>query len=147
MNPADRGSQILTDTIAERSLDDSRSRAREAARAAEDKQGRDTVGLDVGEVLAIVDWFVITSAGNPRQVRAIAEEVEAKLKASSGEGPLRVEGMDDASWVLLDFGDVVVHVFLDEVRAFYELERLWGDVARLDWEPVAAEEPTSAIAD
>jgi ribosome-associated protein len=111
----------------------SSERAVLAARAADDKQGADTVGLDVGGVLGIVDWFVITSASNPRQVRTIAEEVEARLKAEGGEGPLRREGVDDARWVLLDFGDVVVHVFLDEVRAFYELERLWSDVGRLDW--------------
>jgi ribosome-associated protein len=92
------------------------------------------VVLDVGPVLTIVDWFVITSGSNPRQVRTIAEEVEAGVKAVGGEGPLRVEGLDDARWVLLDYGDVVVHVFLDEVRAYYELERLWGDVPRLDWE-------------
>ena len=104
-----------------------------AARAADDKQGSDIVALDVGGILAIVDWFVITSASNARQVRTIAEEVEEQVKRQSGEGPLRVEGMDDARWVLLDFGDVVVHVFLEEVRAFYELERLWGDVPRLDW--------------
>ena len=104
-----------------------------AARAADDKQGSDIVALDVGGVLAIVDWFVITSAGNARQVRTIAEEVEEQVKRQSGDGPLRVEGMDDARWVLLDFGDVVVHVFLEEVRAFYELERLWSDVPRLDW--------------
>jgi ribosome-associated protein len=92
----------------------------------------------VGEILAIADWFVITSGSNPRQVRTIAEEVEAQVKAATGDGPIRVEGMDDARWVLLDFGDIVVHVFLEEVRAFYELERLWGDVARLDWEPEPA---------
>jgi ribosome-associated protein len=99
------------------------------------------VVLEVGEVLSIVDWFVITSASNPRQVRTIAEEVEARLKAAGSPGPLRTEGLDDARWVLLDFGDVVVHVFLDEVREFYALERLWGDVPRLDWEaatPLAA---------
>lgn len=112
----------------------SRARAVVAARAADDKQGTDILGLEVGGILAIADWFVITSASNPRQVRTIAEEVEAKVKATSGEGPLRTEGMDDARWVLLDFGDVVVHVFLEEVRAFYELERLWGDVPRLAWE-------------
>ena len=122
----------------DRSGTDSRQRAVVAARAADDKQGADTVGLDVGEILAIADWFVITSGSNPRQVRTIAEEVEAQVKAASGDGPIRVEGMDDARWVLLDFGDVVVHVFLEEVRAFYELERLWGDVARLDWEPEPA---------
>lgn len=113
-----------------------------AARAADDKQGSDIVALDVGGILAIVDWFVITSASNARQVRTIAEEVEEQVKRQSGDGPLRVEGMDDARWVLLDFGDVVVHVFLEEVRAFYELERLWGDVPRLDWAAPTADHST-----
>ena len=114
----------------------SRERALAAARAAASKNGTDTVVLDVGEVLAIVDWFVITSGSNTRLVQTLADEVEAALKATGG-GPLRVEGYDDASWVLLDCGDVVVHVFLDEVRSFYELERLWGDVPRLQ-EPAEA---------
>lgn len=112
----------------------SRYRAAVAARAASSKQGDDPVVLEVGGILAIVDWFVITSGSNPRQVRTIAEEVEEQVKALGEGGPFRVEGLDDARWVLLDFGDVVVHVFLDEVRAYYELERLWGDVAPLDWE-------------
>ena len=89
--------------------------------------------LEVGPVLAIVDWFVLTSATNPRQARTIAEEVEEQLRRHDGSGPLRVEGADDARWILLDFGDVAVHVFLEEARAFYDLERLWADVARLDW--------------
>ena len=136
MSPTHERSTVLTDTTTtDRTGSDSRERALMAARAADDKQGSDIVALDVGGILAIVDWFVITSASNPRQVRTIAEEVEAQVKAGSGDGPLRVEGMDDARWVLLDFGDVVVHVFLDEVRAFYELERLWADVPRLDWTP------------
>lgn len=110
----------------------SAERARLAARAAESKQGSDTVVLEVGGVLAIVDWFVVTSAANPRQARTIAEEVEEQLRRRFGDGPLRVEGADDARWILLDFGDVAVHVFLEEARAFYDLERLWSDVARLD---------------
>ena len=114
-----------------------RDRAVAAARAAAEKQGTDTVALEVGEVLAIVDWFVITSGRNERQVRTIAEEVEARLKADEGSRPLRKEGLDDARWVLLDYGDVVVHVFLDEVREYYSLERLWSDVPRLDWEDPA----------
>jgi len=108
-----------------------------AARAAAEKLGIDTVVLEVGSVLSIVDYFVVTSGANPRQVRTIAEEVEERLKAAGGEGPLRVEGLAAATWVLLDFGDVVVHVFQEETRAFYELERLWGDVERLDWEAAA----------
>lgn len=121
-------------------IDDQRGRALAvaAAHAAADKQGTDIVVLEVGEVLTIVDWFVITSASNARQVRTIAEEVEARSKADGGPGPLRTEGLDDARWVLLDFGEVVVHVFLDEVREYYALERLWSDVPRLDWESVPA---------
>lgn len=115
----------------------SRERAVVAARAAASKRGTDTVVLDVAEVLSIVDYFVITSASNSRLVQTLADEVEAALKVSGG-GPLRVEGYDDASWVLLDCGDVVVHVFLDDVRAYYELERLWADVPRLRVEPAEA---------
>jgi ribosome-associated protein len=102
------------------------------AHAAADKLGDDTIILEVGSVLSIVEHFVITSAPNSRQVRAIAEEVEDRLKRATGAGPIRVEGLDDATWVLLDYGDVVVHVFLDETREFYDLERLWRDVPRIE---------------
>ena len=105
-----------------------------AARAAADKLGTDTVVLEVGDVLSIVEYFVITSAPNTRQVRTIAEDIEEQVKLAGGSGPLRVEGLDDSTWVLLDYGDVVVHVFLSETREFYDLERLWSDVGRLDWE-------------
>ena len=102
-----------------------------AARAADDKQGRDTIVLDVGAVLSITDYFVITSAGNDRLVRTITEEVENRVKDGGGPSPLRVEGLDDLRWVLLDYGDFVVHVFLEETRQYYELERLWSDVPRV----------------
>src|SRR5205807_2904257 len=84
----------------------------------------------VGDVLAICDAFVLTSGRNTRQVRTIAEEAEAKVKAEGGGAPLRVEGWQHAEWVLLDYGDFVVHVFLDETRRFYQLERLWKDAPR-----------------
>jgi ribosome-associated protein len=105
-----------------------------AARAASAKQGQDTVILAVGHTLAITDAFVITSGSNPRQVRAIADEVELRLKEAGAPGPRRIEGLDDARWVLMDFGDFVVHVFLDEVRDFYELERLWADAETWAWD-------------
>ncbi len=95
--------------------------------------------LEVGQVLAIVDWFVITSASNPRQARTIAEQVEEQLRLHDGSGPLRTEGVDDARWILLDYGDIAVHVFLDETRTYYDLERLWADVARLDWSELPEE--------
>lgn len=109
-----------------------------AARAASAKGGEDTVILEVGAVLAITDAFVITSGTNHRQVRAIAEEVEARLKVEAGIVPLRIEGAAGAEWALMDYGDFVVHVFLEETRHFYDLERLWSDVPRLEWEPVGS---------
>jgi ribosome-associated protein len=105
-----------------------------AARAAASKRGEDTLILDVGDIIRITDAFVITSGTNRRQILTIAEEVEAQVKAAGGPGPLRVEGLDDAAWVLLDFGDFVVHVFLDELRRHYDLERLWGDAPRVVWD-------------
>lgn len=109
-----------------------------AARAAAAKGGEDTLVLAVGRMLTITDAFVITSAGNVRQVRTIAEEVEKQIKLVGGPAPLRIEGLDDARWVLMDYGDFVVHVFLDEARQFYEIERLWGDAERWAWDGVAA---------
>ena len=109
-----------------------------AARAADDKNGNDTVVLDVGSVLAITDHFVITSGANTRLVRTLAEEVEARITREGGPKPVRVEGLDDLRWVLLDYGGFVVHVFLDETRQYYELERLWADVPRVAWEDAAA---------
>lgn len=109
-----------------------------AARAADAKGARDVVILEVGDVLVVADEFVIASAPNDRQVRAIVDDVE-RLVGEAGFGrPLRVEGLDDRHWVLMDYGDVVVHVFVDETREYYELERLWSDVPRLAWAERAA---------
>ncbi len=111
-----------------------------AAQAAAAKGGEDTVILAVGRLLAITDAFVLTSGTNVRQVRTIAEEVELQVKRVGGPAPLRIEGLDDARWVLMDFGDFVVHVMVDEARDFYEIERLWADAEKWSWaeEPVAA---------
>ncbi|MGH9264519.1 MAG: ribosome silencing factor [Acidimicrobiales bacterium] len=118
--------------------DQVRQWARTAAQAASAKGGEETVIIEVGEVLAITDAFVITSGRNNRQVKTIAEEVEARLKADGGISPLRVEGLGDTQWILIDYGDLVVHVFLDETREYYDLERLWSDAPRLAWEDEAA---------
>lgn len=103
-----------------------------AAGAASSKTDEPTVVLDVGDLLGITDHFVITSGSNVRQVRTIAEEVEMRVKAQGGGSPRYVEGLQDASWVLLDYGQFVVHVFLDETRRFYDLERLWSDAPRVE---------------
>ena len=89
--------------------------------------------LTVGAVLARTEHFVITHGTNRRQVRTLAEEVERRLTELGGPKPLRIEGLDDLIWVLLDYGDFVVHVFDEEARRYYELERLWSDVPRVDW--------------
>lgn len=104
-----------------------------AARAAASKTDEPTVVLDVGDVLSITGYFVITGGTNTRQVKTIAEEVEEQVSAAGGPRPLRTEGLDGLRWVLLDYGDFVVHVFLDEARRYYELERLWADVPRIEW--------------
>lgn len=113
--------------------DDARRLAIVAARAADDKGAEDVVIMEVGQVLVVADQFVVASAPNDRQVRAIVDEVERQVAGAGLSKPLRVEGRDERKWVLLDYGDVVVHVFLQEVRDYYELERLWADVPRLEW--------------
>lgn len=109
-----------------------------AARVADDKKGEEPVVLEVGAVLAITDAFVITSAPNTRLVRTLADEIEKQLKEAGGPSPLRVEGLRDLTWVLMDYGDFVVHVFLDEMRRFYDLERLYRDVPTREWRTTPA---------
>ncbi len=113
---------------------------REAALAADDKKGADTIILDVGEVFAVSDYFVITSGNNPRQVHAITVEIEDRVKAAGGPSPLRIEGGESREWVLMDYGAFVVHVFNQTQRDFYQLERLWGDRPRLEWAPAERRE-------
>ena len=109
-------------------------RALAAAAAADSKQGTDVALLDVGPIIGITEVFVLVSGRNTRQVRTIVEEVEKAIRELDGTKPLFVEGLGDASWVLLDFGDVIVHVFLDETREYYDLDRLWADAARVPFE-------------
>jgi ribosome-associated protein len=99
-----------------------------AAEAADAKQADDIVLLDVRAVLAITDVFLVASASNTRLVRTVAEEIERLVKERHGLAPLRVEGIRDLQWVLLDYGDVVVHVFTSDTRRFYDIERLYRDV-------------------
>lgn len=116
-----------------------RQRCAIVAKAASSKLGRNTVVLALEELLGLTDAFVITSGSNPRQVRTICEEVERQLKLAGAGGPLSVEGLDDARWVLMDYGDFVVHVFVEEARQFYDLEGLWGDAEQWAWDEQARE--------
>ena len=113
--------------------EDARTLALAAARVADDAHATDIVVLHVGEVLAVTEYFVIAAASNRRLVNAVVEEIEEQLKAEPGRAPLRVEGVREQQWVLIDYGDVVVHVFLAEIRDVYEIERLYTDVPKLDW--------------
>jgi len=99
---------------------------RAAAAAAAEKLGQQIVAFDVSDQLAITDAFVLASASNDRQVKAIVDEVEDKLR-EIGAKPVRREGERDGRWVLIDYGEIVVHVQHEEEREFYALERLWRD--------------------
>ena len=104
---------------------------RTAALAAADKLATDLLAFDVSEQLAITDAFLLASGGNDRQVRAIVEEIEDKLRELDAK-PIRREGHRDGRWVLLDYGDVVIHVQHAEEREFYALERLWRDCPAIE---------------
>ncbi len=105
--------------------------ARVAAAAAEDKLAQNVIAIDVSDQLALTDVFVVASATNDRQIGAIVDEVQEKLRLA-GCKPIRREGERDGRWVLLDFGDIVVHVQHEEERMFYALERLWKDCPSVD---------------
>lgn len=100
-----------------------------AVRAAADKKARELVVLDVGPLLAITDYFLICSGNTDRQVRTIADEIEARLR-QDGLKPLRTEGSPEGGWILLDYGDFIAHVFTEQMRSYYDLERLWKDAER-----------------
>jgi ribosome-associated protein len=112
---------------------DSRRLAAAAARAASSKQAKRITVIDVRELITITDYFVICSGSSDRQVSTIADEVVKELKGQ-GVRPVRREGESGASWHLIDFVDLVVHVFDEEARDFYRLETLWADAPIVDWE-------------
>ena len=102
-----------------------------AAAAADAKHGRDILALHVRDLTSIADYFLLISAGSTAQLEAIHDAIDAALSAEGIE-PLHVEGKAEGQWVLLDYADVIIHVFREEARTFYGLERLWGDAPRLD---------------
>ena len=104
-----------------------------AARAMDDKKAVEVMVLPVGEVLGITEYFVVGTAASPRQVGAVTDAVLAAVREQTGRGPLRSEGVREQQWVLVDYGDVVVHVFVEEARRFYEIERLYRDSVPVPW--------------
>jgi ribosome-associated protein len=106
--------------------------AREIARLAESKLGSDVVVLDVGDLVGYTDFLVVCTARNERQAKAIHDEVYVRLKHDRGLLPASVEGERESRWVLMDYLDCVLHVFVPELRERYRLERLWGEAERLE---------------
>ncbi len=111
--------------------------AKIAAQAADEKQATDVTVLDVGEILAITDLFVVASAGNKRQVRTISDAITDAVRTQTGRSPLSSEGVTEQQWILIDYGSVVIHIFDDETRRFYEIERLYRDVPAVSWRLVS----------
>ena len=109
----------------------SKSLALDAAHAAENKKATDVAILDVGDLIGITEFFVLVSTSNPRQLDTVIDEVAAVLK-SGGRAPLRREGTILDGWMVLDYGDIVVHVFTERQRDHYDLERLWADAPRVE---------------
>ena len=121
----------MTDKVAEQARF-SRECALDAARAANEKKATDIMVQEVRDLIGVTDYFVIATAANNRQVDAIVDEVEEKLRVDQGVKPLHREVSSDGSWSLLDYGSIVVHVFMPETRDFYRLEQLWNDAPVLD---------------
>ena len=102
-----------------------------AAKAAESKKAADIRVLDLREVTSFTDYFVICTATNPRQGHAICDDIHKQLK-ETGELPVSMEGYDQADWILMDYGDFIVHIFSESARSYYDLERLWRHAKALD---------------
>lgn len=116
-------------------------KAQRIAEAALDRKAENVVALDVREIASFTDTFVFATGGSDRQVRAIADAIEEALR-TGGEKPLGMEGYEDGRWVLIDANDAIVHVFREEARAHYGLERLWSDAPSI---PIEAATPSQAV--
>jgi ribosome-associated protein len=125
-------------TGTERQPNTSLQRALAAARTADDNRGRDIVLLDMRELTPIFDYFVIATGASRRQLHAISDEIDRVLQTEHNDRRLGVEGYSESRWVLLDYGDVVVHLFDQETRDYYDLEQLWCAAKRVPFVPAAA---------
>ncbi|MDO8281824.1 MAG: ribosome silencing factor [Thermodesulfovibrionia bacterium] len=110
-----------------------KERAVEAAKTASDKKAKDIIILQLSDLTAFADYFVICSGENPVQIRTIAEAIEQDFKTNAGIKPMGIEGMANGQWVLMDYGDIIIHIFNEESRSFYDLEKLWMDAPRISF--------------
>jgi len=125
------GSQAASASRPDRALE----RALVAARTADDNRGRDIVILDLRGLTTFFDYFVIVTGTSRRQLHAISEEIDDALEKGMGDRRMGIEGYVESRWILLDYGDVVVHMFEPETRAYYALEQLWAQAKRVPFEP------------
>jgi ribosome-associated protein len=103
-----------------------------AAAAASERKALDMVAIDIRKIASFAEYFLVCSGTSTRQVQAIADEVMEKLREARDARPLHTEGYETATWILLDYGDLIVHVFTEDSRQFYQLERLWRDAERVE---------------
>ncbi len=125
-------------------VDQALEHARLAARIADDNRARDIALLDLRQATPLLDFFVIATASSRRQGHAIASEIDAEMK-KRGELKLGMEGSEEGRWILIDYGDFVVHIFSQEGRSYYALEEIWGDAPKLEWNPEGSK-PVSGTA-
>jgi ribosome-associated protein len=104
-----------------------------AARTADERKAEDVLVLDVAETMSVTDMFVIASASNTRLVANVVRSIEDAVKEAGGSAPVSTEGLNEANWVLMDYAGFVVHVFLEETRRYYDLERLFADAKKVEW--------------
>ncbi len=109
-----------------------------AARVAEENRGRDLMVLDMREMTAVFDYFVLATGSSRRQMHAISEEIDRTVQETFGDERLGIEGYVEGRWILLDYGDVVIHLFDDEAREYYSLEQLWHGAKKVPREPHVA---------
>lgn len=120
-------------TISAKKQDESQNLAVTAAQAADDRKGGDIVLLRVAEVSYLADYFVMVTGFSKVQVRAISQSIQEKVETELQRQPLRMEGQAEGTWVLLDYGDVIVHILMPNEREFYNLEAFWGHAERIDF--------------
>lgn len=118
-----------------RQADGGLQRALQAARTAEENRGTDIVILDLRELTPVFDFFVVVTGSSRRQLHAMSEEIDHALEDRMGDRRLGIEGYEESRWILLDYGDVVVHLFEAETREYYALEQLWGHAKRVPFQP------------
>ena len=128
---------VIASSVAQSGQQQSRSleRAQAAARVADLNRGRDIAIIDLRELTPVFDYFVLATGSSRRQLHAIAEEIDDVLRRDFGDKRLGIEGYADSRWILLDFGDVVIHLFDEETRQYYDLEQLWAGAKRVPFTP------------